>query len=56
MFWYVLTIIGVVLSIIGAGFCIVAIFSCLRISSLKSRMEEQLLRKMQEEQDKKDIN
>lgn len=56
MFWYVLTIIGVILSIIGAGLCIVAIFSCLRISSLESRMEEQLLRKMQEEQDKENTN
>ena len=52
MFWCVLIVIGVVLGIIGIAFC----FSCLKISSLESRWEEQLLRKMQEEQDKENTN
>lgn len=47
MFWYVLTVIGVILSIIGAGLCIVAIFSCLKISSLESRAEEQHFKSLQ---------
>jgi hypothetical protein len=53
MFWYVLTIIGVILSGIGFILGIIAVFSVFKISSIESRAEEQYFKSLQNNDENK---
>lgn len=47
MLWYILTIIGIILSGIGFILGIIAVFSMLKISSLETRAEEKYFESLQ---------
>ena len=47
MLWYILTIVGVILSGIGFILGIIAVFSVFKISSIESRTEEQHFKSLQ---------
>ena len=53
MLWYILTIIGVILSGIGFILGIIAVFSVVKMSSLESRAEEQHFKSLQNNDENK---
>ena len=53
MLWYILTIVGVILSGIGFILGIIAVFSVFKISSIESRIEEQDFKSLQNNDENK---
>ena len=51
MLWYILTIIGVILSGVGSILGIIAVFSVFKMSSIESTAEEQHLNKSSQDND-----
>ena len=53
MLWYILTIIGAILSGIGCILGIIAVFSVVKMSSIESKTEEQHFKSLQNNDENK---